>query len=113
LQYAIAITAPKMTVLNTGRFAGLLHGQCPETPHSLLWQARTETPPSLDVIPPNVQRYYPNTQAVVLLADEIGVAYTHVIDSSRQANGIDRMKEQFGYSDGVEFWKARIAKKDE
>ena len=36
-----------------------------------------------------------------------------VTDSSRQANGIDRMKEQFGYSDGVEFWKARIAKKDE
>jgi hypothetical protein len=125
-----------MTVLNTGRFAGLLRGQCPETPHSLLWQARTETPPSLDVIPPNVlyltesflrsqgmtpdyttlqaiERYYPNTQAVVLLAGEIGVAYTHVIDSSRQANGIDRMKEQFGYSDGVEFWKARIAKKDE
>jgi hypothetical protein len=40
LQYAIAITVPKMTVLNTGRFAGLLRGQCPETPHSLLWQAR-------------------------------------------------------------------------
>ena len=36
-----------MTVLNTGRFAGLLRGQCPETPHSLLWQARTETPRKL------------------------------------------------------------------
>jgi hypothetical protein len=47
LQYAIAITAPKMTVLNTGRFAGLLRGQCPETPQSLLWQARTETPRSI------------------------------------------------------------------
>jgi hypothetical protein len=46
LQYVIAIPAPNMTVLNTGRFAGLLRGQCPETPHSLLWQARTETPPS-------------------------------------------------------------------
>jgi hypothetical protein len=46
-----------------------------------------------------IERYYPNTQAVVLLAGEIGVAYTHVIDSSRQANGIDRMKEQFGYKD--------------
>jgi hypothetical protein len=82
-------------------------------------------PASLDVIPRNVfyltesflrsqgmtpdhttlqaiERYYPNTQAVVLLADEIGVAYTHVIDSSRQANGIDRMKEQLGYSDRAE-----------
>ena len=93
-------------------------------------------PASLDVIPPKVfyltesflrsqgmtpdhttlqaiERYDPNTQAVVLLADEIGVAYTHVIDSSRQANGIDRMKEQFGYSDGVELWRERMAKKGE
>jgi hypothetical protein len=93
-------------------------------------------PASLDVIPPNVfyltesflrsqgmtpdhttlqaiERYDPNTQAVILFADEIGVAYTHVIDSSRQANGINRMKEQFGYSDGVELWRERIAKKDE
>src|SRR5262249_26778654 len=90
---------------------------------------------SLDVIPPNVfylaesflrsqgmtpdhttlqaiVRYDPNTQAVVLLADEIGVAYTHVIDSSRQANGIDRMKEQLGYSDWMELWRVRMAKKD-
>jgi len=52
-----------------------------------------------------IERYYPNTQAVILLADEIGVAYTHVIDSSRQANGIDRMKEQLGYSGGVELWR--------
>jgi len=45
-----------------------------------------------------IERYDPNTQAVVLIADEIGVAYTLVMDSSGQANGIDRMKEQFGYS---------------
>jgi len=93
-------------------------------------------PASLDVIPPNVfyltesflrsqgmtpdhttlqaiERYDPKTQAVIILADEIGVAYTHVIDTSRQTNGIDRMKEQFGYSDGVELWRLRMAKKDE
>jgi hypothetical protein len=34
-QYVMAITVPKMTVLNTGRFAGLLRGQCPETPHTV------------------------------------------------------------------------------
>jgi hypothetical protein len=93
-------------------------------------------PASLDVIPPNVfyltesflrsqgmtpdhttlqaiERYDPNTQAVVLLADEIGVAYTHVMDSSRQANGIDRMKEQLGYSDWMELRRVRIAKEGE
>src|SRR5262245_29464149 len=91
---------------------------------------------SLDVIPPNVfylmesflrsqgmtpdhttlqaiERYDPNTQAVVLLADEIGVAYTRVMESSRQANGIDRMKEQLVYSDWMESWRVRMAKKDE
>jgi hypothetical protein len=93
-------------------------------------------PASLDVIPRNVfyltesflrsqgmtpdhttlqaiERYDPNMQAVVLLADEIGVAYTHVIDSTRRVNGIARMKEQFGYSDGMELWRERMAKKDE
>jgi hypothetical protein len=60
-----------------------------------------------------IERYYPNTQAVILLADEIGVPYTHVIDSSRQASGIDRMKEQFGYSDWMELRRVRMTKKDE
>ena len=35
-----AITAPKRQVLKVGRFAG----ECPETPRSLLWQSRPETP---------------------------------------------------------------------
>ena len=88
-------------------------------------------PASLDVIPRNVlyltesflrsqgmtpdhttlqaiERYDPNTQAVIILADEIGVAYTHVMDSSKQANGIDsRTLLRAGHLPGLEHFAIR------
>jgi hypothetical protein len=90
-------------------------------------------PESLDVIPENVgylsmtffrsqgmtsdytalqviERYEVKSQVVIMLADEIGVVYTHVIDFSRRAGGLDKMKNQLGWSDKPELWRSRITK---
>lgn len=91
-------------------------------------------PASLDMIPPNVfyltesflrsqgmtsdhttlqviERYDPNVQVVILLADDLGITNTHVFDSRKQANGIDGMKKQLGFAEGEELWRARSDKK--
>jgi hypothetical protein len=58
-----------------------------------------------------IERYEPNTQAVILLADEVGVTYTHVLDSGGQANCIEAMKKQLGFAEWEALWKAHLDKK--
>jgi len=58
-----------------------------------------------------IERYEPNTQAVVLLADEVGVTYTHVLDSGGQANCIEGMKKQLGFAEWEPLWRAHLDKK--
>jgi hypothetical protein len=58
-----------------------------------------------------IERYEPNTQAVILLADDVRVTSTHVLDSGGQANCIEEMKKQLGFAEREALWRAHLDKK--
>jgi hypothetical protein len=111
-----AITAPKMTVLNTGRFAGLLHRRCPETPHTVLCGRRVpKRHRTLGVSYPfgNRPLTHGTRTPVMLVFDEVWKIrdkYPHILDvvkrgarQGRKENAVTMLATQ-AYEDFVKLY---------